>query len=265
MSSVTGRISEIKQPRGGYIKPSSMDVSFFDDGVSLHEDENIHASVVGMAVDYLTRFLNNCDDDPVKTLSNAFYISLFGAEMATNLGRKDALDVAKKLLSGIRGLDDNSVVNACKLVTFDVWFRNPIGAMFAKTEKETNPDKKTIENIQTMVKRSLSFFQEYGPIVLDGFTFEPNGYTETVDSGDGDFLTHDTIWDFKVSKSKPKSQHTLQLLMYWIMGQHSGQKVFKSISKIGIFNPRLNAVYLYDVSKVPLETMKEIEEQIICY
>ena len=102
-------------------------------------------------------------------------------------------------------------------------------------------------------------------ITLDGFTFEPNGYTETVSSGDGDYLTADTLWDFKVSKSKPTSKHTLQLLMYWIMGQHSGQEVYKSIQNLGIFNPRLNEIYLINVSTVSKDIITEIEKDIICY
>lgn len=40
------------------------------------------------------------------------------------------------------------------------------------------------------------------------------GYTYTFESGDGDFLTADTLLDFKVSKSKPTNKHNLQLLMY---------------------------------------------------
>ena len=56
------------------------------------------------------------------------------------------------------------------------------------------------------------------------FTFEPTGYTKIVNAGDGDFLTKDTLWDFKVSKSKIDRKQTLQILMYWIMGKHSGKK-----------------------------------------
>ena len=98
-----------------------------------------------------------------------------------------------------------------------------------------------------MVERSIAFWKKYGPITKDGFTFEKNGYTKTVDSGDGDYLTEDTLWDFKVSKSKPTNKHTLQLLMYWIMGQHSGKPEFKNITKLGIFNPRLNTVYTLNI------------------
>lgn len=278
MASVTGRISAIKQPKGGYIKPSAFDTFIFDDGISLNTEENVHSSVIGMAVDYLTRYILGADSD------EAFKISLQGAMVAESLGLKKATSVAEKLLRKIKGLDEKSVINACKLVTFDVWFRNPNGAMMAKGYTETNPDEDTVENIQTLVDRSATFFEKYGPITKDGFTFEPSnpngkayekmirsgkgtygGYTATVDSGDGDFLSKDTLWDFKVSKSKPTSKNTLQLLMYWIMGQHSGQAVFKDITKLGIFNPRLNAAFLLNMSKVSAETIKTVEEEVICY
>lgn len=116
-----------------------------------------------------------------------------------------------------------------------------------------------------MVERSVKFWEEFGPIIQDGFTFEPNGYTDTVDTGDGDYLTVDTLWDFKVSKSKPTNKHTLQLLMYWIMGQHSGQKVYKNITRLGIFNPRLNFVYTLDLVDIAPEIIEEIERDVICY
>lgn len=279
MSSVTGRISAIKQPRGGYIKPSEFEAIVIDDGVTLNTEENVHGSIVGMVVDYLTRYLMGTD------IVEAFRISLQGAVMAEKMGGvKKALAIADKLLKGIKGLDDNTVINACKLVTFDVWFRNPLGAMMSKGYNETNPDKATIENIQTLVKRSMAFFEKYGPVTKDGFTFEPvradnkayekmmktgkgsfGGYTATVDSGDGDFLTADTLWDFKVSKTKPTNKHTLQLLMYWIMGKHSGQDIFKSITKLGIFNPRLSTVYLLEMSKVSADIIETVEREVICY
>ncbi len=278
MSSVTGRISSIKQPRGGYVKPSEFEIIDMNDRIILNEEENVHGSIIGMAVDYLTRF--NMGTDIVE----AFKISLLGAACAESLGVEKSVETAKMLLKGIKGLDDNSVINACKLVTFDVWRRNPMGAIMAKGYKETNPDKATIQNIQTMVKRGYCFFNKYGPIVKDGFTFEPKkkdekayekmiktgkgtygGYTATVDSGDGDFLTTDTLWDFKVSKSKPTNKHTLQLLMYWIMGQHSGQEIYKEITKLGFFNPRLNTVYLLNVKNVSDEIINIVEREVICY
>ena len=140
-----------------------------------------------------------------------------------------------------------------------------MGAMMAKGYSETNPDENTINNIRIMVGRSLSFWDKYGPITVDGFTFEENGYTKTVNTGDGDYLTSDTMWDFKVSKSKPTNKHTLQLLMYWIMGQHSGKAEYKNITKLGIFNPRLNVAYIFKMENVPQNIIEEIEQEVICY
>ena len=278
MASVTERINVIKQPRGGYIKPSEFETIVINDSITINEEENVHGSIIGLAVDYLTRLVMGKDS------SEAFKISLLGATVAEEYGNRNSLNTAKNLLKDIKGIDDTSVINACKIVTFDVWFRNRMSAALAKGCKETNPDKATIQNIQTMVKRSVVFFNQYGPITKDGFSFEPakqnnssyfnmlqiskgsyGGYTPTVESGDGDFLTTDTLWDFKVSKSKPTSKHTLQLLMYWIMGQHSGQEIFKKITRLGIFNPRLNTVYLLDMTKVSKDVIKTIENEVICY
>ena len=260
MSSVTQRIKEIKQPRGGYIKPSQFNIQKIDDEKILNEQENVHVSVIGMTVDYLTRFVMGAD------VLEAFKISYMGARVAESMFKqKSALKTAQKLLVGIKGLDNNSVINACKMVTYDVWYRNPMGAMLAKGVEETNPDLETIENIKIMVERSVKFWEEFGPIIQDSFNFEPNGYTDTVNTGDGDYLTIDTLWDFKVSKSKPTNKHTLQLLMYWIMGQHSGQKVYKNITRLGIFNPRLNFVYTLDLADIAPEIIEEIERDVICY
>lgn len=265
MSSVTNRIKEIKQPRGGYIKPSQFTENIYDDGKVLGE-ENVHASIIGLAVDYLTRFLSGVD------ITEAFRISIKGYQIKMRLSGKDTLNKEQKkgieiesLIKNIKGLDDSSIICACKAATYDVWLRNPAGAMRANGAEDINPDKQTIENIRIMVERSLLFWQTYGPVTIEGFTFEQDGYTHTVDSGDGDYLTADTMWDFKVSKTKPKSTHTLQLLMYWIMGQHSGKEEFKNITTLGMFNPRLNTVYRLNISEVPAEVIKIVEDEVICY
>ena len=79
MSSVTQRIKEIKQPRGGYIKPSQFKLQKIDDEKILNEQENVHASVIGMAVDYLTRFVMGAD------ILEAFKISCKGAKVAESM------------------------------------------------------------------------------------------------------------------------------------------------------------------------------------
>lgn len=262
MSSVTKRISEIKQPYGGYIRPSQFEGLVFRDRYSLHEQENVHPSIVGATVDYLTRFLVG---EPVE---KAFVIPLEGAYRAQALSnRKDFLEEALGFLSKIQDINTQSIINACKLVSFDVWARNPMAAMgLAKDANEINPDTATVDNILIMVHRAMFFWHVYGPVVKTEFTFEPDGYTQVVNSGDGDFLTPNGMWDFKVTKkAKPTSAHTLQLLMYWIMGKHSTQPIYDDIKTIGFFNPRLNVLHSMEVDNIPSEVIEEVEKEVICY
>lgn len=250
MFSVTQRIKQIKQPRGGYLPTKFFARTQLDDDKILNEKENVHGINTGIAVDYLTRF--TLGESPKK----AFAISLLGAKRI----KKEA--TARNLLSKINGLDDKSIINACKLSGFDVCFRStPRGY---KPIEYINPDVDTIENIRIMIERSLSFFQEYGPITKSGFTFD-GGYTRTVIAGDGDFCTKDTIWDFKVSKRHINPAHSLQILMYYIMGLHSKHRFLNKIENLGFFNPRLNIVYLCPVSSISKEIISKVETEVIVY
>ena len=99
---------------------------------------------------------------------------------------------------------------------------------------------------------------------MDGFTFR-GGYTETVNSGDGDFTTIDTIWDFKVLKDSIEKKHTLQLLMYWRMGLNSIHPEFNNLKYLGFYNPRLNKVYRIEVDKIPEAIINEVDHEVIGY
>lgn len=250
MYSVTKRISLIKQPRGGYIKRTDFSVIDFNDGLELNTEENIHPSLIGLTVDYMTRFIMNAP------LEDAFKISLMGSECINDKAN------ALKLLSQIKGLDDKSITCACKLAGYDVCYRAGIAGY--RSIATINPNKETTDNISTMVQRSLAFWKKHGPITKDGFTFE-GGYTAIVSTGDGDYLTKDTIWDFKVSKEEPKSKYTLQLLMYYLMGIHSIHNEFKSITKLGIYNPRKNKAYILNITDIPQNIIDEVSHDVIGY
>ena len=129
--SVTQRAKSVKQPRGGYIPLRIMERTDYDDGIVLGP-ESVSPDIVGLAVDYLTRF-RMCGNP-----SDAFFISLRGATM---LGRSDE---AERYLSGIRGLDDVSILDACRLVWFDSVVR---GAIPVGDPKDILPDTVTCSNI----------------------------------------------------------------------------------------------------------------------
>lgn len=250
MYSVTGRIAKTKQPYGGFIKRTDFTVVQLDDNTVLHETENLHPALIGLAVDYLTRYLMGT---PVK---QAFRISCIGAHLA----KED--ENADELMRHISGLTKNSISAACKLSGYDAC--NRAGMSGYKPVSEINPDNNTIDNIAIMVKRSVDFWNTYGPVVLDGFTFE-GGYSPVVSTGDGDYLTKDTLWDYKVSKNEPNSNHTLQLLVYYIMGMHSIHKEFSSIEYLGLFNPRKNKVYRYPVKAISSDIIETVSHDVIGY
>lgn len=250
MSSVTNRIKEIRQPRGGYVNPRKFREVILNDEKNLNDEENVHASIIGMAVDYLSRIIMG------DTKEEAFKISLIGAQIIQQS------DKAQKLLKKIKGLDDNSIVAACKLVGYDVCFR--AGINFFKPVENINPDKHTIENIRIMVNRTEAFIKEYGPIKEKGMTFI-GGYTQTITSGDADFMTEDTLWEFKVSNDRPKSIHTLQLLVYYLLGIHSDKEKYSKIKNLAIYNPRLNKVFIINIDEISDETIKLVEDDVIVY
>lgn len=257
--SVTRRVSQVKQPRGGYVNPRLMDVRRLGAGLdALGPSESVHPSLVGLAVDYLTRF---AEGSPA---ADAFAISMRGAALcdAANGVVGVAEAEARELLGRIRGLDDASVEAALKLVGNDAAFRQ--GVEHRVPPASIAPDSGTIGNVREMVGRSASFFDAYGPAVLDGFTLE-GGYTGLVTSGDGDFLTKDAVWDFKVSKHPVKKEHTLQLLMYWRMGLRSVHPEFSGVKRLEIYNPRRNEVSTIEIASIPAEVVEEVEREVIGY
>ena len=250
MSTVTARSRSVSQPRGGYIPINSFTKIVLYDEKVLHDAENIHSSLVGTAVDYLTRFMLGFSPE------KAFEVSIRGAYLI------NMQETVNFLLAHIKGLDDFSIDCACKLAGFDVCYRSSSFAY--KPVEGIMPDKETVANIRIMVERSLSFWDKYGPVIYCAPTFE-GGYTETVTAGDGDYLTADTLWDFKVTYSSPTPKHTLQLLMYYILGKHSRYSHFHNINKIGMFNPRLNVIYVRNITGADGETIKKVENEVIGY
>lgn len=250
MYSVSSRAEKYKQPRGGFISIREFSETNFSDCKTLNQNENIHAGLIGMAVDYLFRYSTG------GSLEECFEVSLMGADLVQDSKK------AEKLLTSITGLDDESILSACKLVGYDVCFR--VGVQRYKPIEYINPDIDTIHNIRTMVQRCIAFIVLRGPIAIDGFTFQ-NAYTNIVSTGDGDFITKDTLWDLKTSVRKPTTRDTLQILMYYLMGLKSIHKEFDNITRIGIFNPRLNTEFLMNIKDINQSVIKEVNSEVIGY
>lgn len=256
--SVTKRASLVDQPYGGFLSAKQFSKTSLGEGErALNPTENIHGSLIGIAVDYMTRVMLGT------SVSDAFRVSLTGAKrLSEEMPESNAFKRAKIIAAAIKGLDDASLICAIKLAGFDVCSRSDPSAY--KPIELINPDCATLENVRTMIRRSIYFLDVYGPKVLDGFTFE-GGYTLTVITGDGDFTTADTLWDFKVTKQSITKSQTLQLLMYWRMGVHSIHPEFQSITQLGFYNPRKNIVSRIKTSDISAETIDIVDHVVIGY
>ena len=96
---VTRRCREVEQPRGGFLNPRDMVVTQLPCTKEL-ENENVSPALIGLAVDYLTRYMTT------RNAESAFQISLLGAKKGGYTSR--ALDY----LSHLRGLDKESIIAA---------------------------------------------------------------------------------------------------------------------------------------------------------
>ena len=245
MFSVTNVIQTTKQPRGGYIPPKSFSKTLLSDNEYLYSDENVDPKTVGVVVDYLTRYM----------ISHNATVSFDTVLLAAaELNQSD--EVLDKLLL-LKGLDDTSIKIAVSLIKYDTYYRSGLWFDINKV-----PDTKTIHNIRILVNRCLHFFDLYGPVELFGFDFE-GGYTDIISSGDGDYLTEDTLWDLKVRRSEITSQHTLQVCIYYLMGVESVHCEFSSIRYLGFYNPRMNKVYRLDINDISDEVLATISGEII--
>ena len=195
------------------------------------------------------------------TPAEAFRIPLFGVQALASAGLDESATF-EALLADVNGLSDESITCACRLAGYDSAFR--AGPIAYRPVMDITPDGQTIDNIRVMVNRAVFFFEKYGPVKIDGPTF-PGGYTDTVSTGDGDFVTEDTLWDFKVSKQKVTPKQTLQILMYYLLWRRSSNANLVTIENLGLFNPRQNIVYLKSIADISPDVLTEIDLEIIGY
>jgi hypothetical protein len=294
---VTSRINQIEQPEGGYVKIALFKEIKYDNKPKIVE-ESCPAIVVDLTVNSLTGLMagisrleifNGPIDGYTRYIIEKAKSKILKKELELFKDNKNTFDSSKLnekilnygfemmeaeekagkginyLLNQIIDLSDESIISTYKAVAFDFLNRyqqfKDYGTIISN---DINPDKKTIKNIRIMVNRALDFLKEYGPIKAYGIDFG-KAYTDYINIGHVDYLTKDTLWDIKTSKRPISIKSTLQVVVYWIMGQHSRKEEFKNIDKVGIFNPRENKAYILETKDIPAPVIKKIEKEVIGY
>ena len=156
---VTTRIRLVSQPPEGLLPLSLFDRVGLVDRKSLYPRsmETVPPDLAGLYVDYMTRVATGT---PVRV---AFHVPLLGARL---VGQGE---YAESLLSRVTDFSPASARAACLLLDFDAASRR--GPQYWRPRRMV-PDDATYFNLTRMVARSRAFFDEYGPVVWDGFDFE---------------------------------------------------------------------------------------------
>ncbi len=255
MPSVTQIVGTAHQPRKGYLPLSKFDMTEYSDGRSVSGEYNIHPAIVGLAVDYGTRLAQGAPSREV------FSVALAGASLVGAMNEAEELLGELDDIAGEDGvLSSGSIVRICKLSGFDSAFR--AGTRAYKPVSEIEPDDQTVADIRTLIERAVEFFEENGPVIDSGFTFS-GGYSDSIESGDADYLTTNTIWDLKVRKAEPNKNSTLQVLLYYLLSLHSDQPEFKGITKVGIYNPYLQCAWTVSVLDLDESMLREVEAEVL--
>ena len=79
MTSVTCKIKTISQPEGGLVKQNYFTVEQLLDDHTLNVKENVGPELIGLCVDYMTRFIMGT------SVEQAFEISLRGSKISKAL------------------------------------------------------------------------------------------------------------------------------------------------------------------------------------
>lgn len=267
--SVSQCAKHIKQPRGGYIKRTDFEKTEIFDNEIDSGIENISPSLIGMTVDYLTRYTITKDakkafDIPLKGVKciEKAQQGLLKSIIETNLGSdyNPEVDFLYWLNKVDNSLDDETINAAAKLSGFDVAYRRSPYDFYGVDE--INPDSKTCENIRKLINRTLKMLDNYGGAIDTGIDFT-GAYTSNIISGDADYLTADTLWDLKVIKGYITKDHIFQLLLYWRLGMRSDKEKFENVKYIGIINPRKCETYRYDLTNIDNELVEFIDNEVI--
>ena len=246
MASLTKHIKASKQPADGYIPVSAFTYKKHNSYTvaDLYKNENI----ILPAVQYILQmYISENVDKNLLMIETALRNAPF-----TNKN-----ELIKQFYNGIASKNPiASAEYAVKLANIEVMFR------LVTLPDKAEPDIQILESVSLMSERCKDFFGR--SVKLCGFDFE-GGYSERITSGNGGYLTNDTLWIITVSDSVT-SYDTLLVSVQYIMGLHSYiSPYFKKLKRLGIYNPRLDAEYTLNICDIPKKVIQEISKHIIQY
>lgn len=243
---ITTLANNVKQPRGGYLPVKLFKETHYESENELFPDENGSKSLIGTTEDNMTRVLLGAIPEKV------FEPASFGM-MAIK-------DLNFDLIDEVTGLDDDSILAAYQLSFYEQIYRS--GYKPTMDFELELPNEHMVENIREMINRSLLYFKQQSKVTKVGETLSIKCNVGNI-HGDYDYLTEDSLIDMKVLNKKITNKHTLQIILYWIIGMKSKKKRFNNVKYLKFYNPRLNVEYQFDLDELTSDILKPILDEVL--
>lgn len=288
MNSVTDTIKKINQPDGGYLPLSLFEETTYKD------NEKIICSIkplyVGKVIDDIIHEIIRSDyrnifrseiigyESRVDWFTNAFATSTKKAKtkMRHQIIEEDLekhVEIEYMLSKLKLYAYDNDIKNMLNytygIVQYSIWHDNFEYVSKKATVESSRPkglSKADLARLQRLVSRTLLWLQSsYKDRIIPDYKFYPNGYSDLIKYGVGDFVCDKTLYDIKCIKDDPTIENTLQLLMYYCMGIHSNNKLYSGIEHLGIYSPVLNKKWVASVDNISKELVDFVNTNIISY
>lgn len=205
------------------------------------EDENISYTSTGTLIDFLTRMI-------VLNDNNALGISLRGlAEMANKQQKAGYLYKAAMFKTLTKDTEIDELNDDVFNLGLDIcaWEQAIRGGHYVSPQ--AYPNETTIIHYKIMLKRAKAYLEKIGNIIRTGYvSATKNGLI----SGDGDYLSPDTLIDFKVSKFTTMQPNWVrQLFLYRVLLRDELVSP-DQIKKLMIYNPRRDEGFLLDLTQI---------------
>lgn len=270
MTTATQAVRSAKQPRGGYVPPKMMVIMDFADDEYRDElvlgmsREKSQPAIVGVVVDYLTRFMLESRIGMDTTAMKWDRVPRHGIRNDIHMLSEEEYCKVKER---VQGLDADSVDAMFMLTAWDTMYRAGI-----EIDPDTlHPDEVTTDHVIRMVAKALEMLGD-GEVAI-GPTFI-GGMPDGIQSADADFIRDGWLVDMKVSKKEaPDITQTLQLAVYYIMGKmviegrgnppgmghfNTYRDAFRNMHGVEILNPRCGVMWRLLMKEVPDETIEAI-------
>lgn len=275
MSSVSELVENVEQPVFGILPVNKfVKKELRQDSYVLSNKSKIPATHLGLIVDYCVKYILGVKlsdilhveysgyAEHIRVSAIRFYDSISEQALTQIYIEDERREIClSDFISKVEnaGTFDDFVTNMFYIIQYGDFIRNIRYAYNRLGETFTTElSKEELQDILIYFIRTQSWINTFD-CVTPMYKFKPFGYNSTVTSGEGDFCTDKTLWDLKVSNGNPTTKDTLQLLMYYIMAKHSGNKLYSNVDSIGVYNPKLDSTWLCNIDTVDRNTIKYVE------